>query len=207
MFLISGIFPSPFRVIIIPVEGDYSPHNDDQFHFTGVKWLAMINSMSFVNLSQAPFFRGLNEKQLNSLDGYISHCQFSKNQVIFNQGKTAMYVYLLCLGEVIIQYKPYDAPLLIVTHIQPGCVFGWSAALGRMRYTSTAIAASDCEAYQIHREGLARTACEVPETGVVLLGRVAGIIADRLPGTSIRIGPAPVQGLQREDKIRNDEKC
>jgi CRP-like cAMP-binding protein len=156
-------------------------------------------------LSQTPFFRGLDEMQLASLDSYVELCHFTKDQVIFSQGQIADYVYILRLGEVIIQYKPYDAPLLIVTRIEPSVVFGWSAALGRIKYTSTAIAAVDSEAYQIQSEGLSRTCDQYPETGVVLLGRLAGIVAERLPGTYIKIGSTLSQELHREDETRNNE--
>ena len=150
-----------------------------------------------------PIFRGLEEMQLEFLDPFVELCHFAKGQVIFDQGQAATYMYILRLGEVIIQYKPYDAPLLTVTHIEPGGVFGWSAALGRVEYTSAAIAVLDSEAYQLCGEGLSRICGQCPEAGVVILGRLASVIAERLQSTHAQILTMLSQGLYCEGEMRN----
>ncbi len=150
-----------------------------------------------------PIFRGLDEMQLKFLDPYVELCHFAPGQVIFDQGQAAAYMYILRQGEVIIQYKPYDAPLLTVTHIEPGGVFGWSAALGRAEYTSAAMAVLDSEAYQLRGEGLSRICDQDPEAGVVILGRLASVIAERLQSTHAQILTMLSQGLNGEGEKRN----
>ena len=150
-----------------------------------------------------PIFRGLDEMQLEFLDPFVELCHFAKGQVIFDQGQPATFMYILRQGEVIIQYKPYDAPLLTVTHIEPGGVFGWSAALGRVEYTSAAIAAVDSEAYQLRGEGLSQICDQYPETGVVILGRLASVIAERLQSTHIQILSMLSHGLYGDCEKRN----
>ena len=154
-------------------------------------------------LSQVPIFRGLGEIQLEFLDPYVELCHFTQGQLIFEQGQVARFMYILRLGEVIIQYKPYDAPMLTVTHIEPGGVFGWSAALGRAEYTSGAIAACNSEAYQLCGEGLSRICDQYPETGVVILGRLASVIAERLQSTHTQILSMLSQGLYGDFEKRN----
>ncbi len=154
-------------------------------------------------LSQVPIFRGLSEMQLDSLDPYIQLCHFAKGQVIFDQGQVAAFMYILRQGEVIIQYKPYDAPLLTVTRIEPGGVFGWSAALGREKYTSAAIADSDCDVYQLRGEGLSSICDQYPETGVVILGRLASVIAERLQCTHTQIMLMLSQGIHGDCERKN----
>jgi CRP-like cAMP-binding protein len=154
-------------------------------------------------LSQVPIFRGLDETQLEYLDPFVDLCHFSRGQLIFEQGQAATFMYILRLGEVIIQYKPYDAPLLTVTHIEPGGVFGWSAALGRVGYTSAALAAANCEAYQLRGEGLSRICAQYPETGVVILGRLASVIAERLQSTHTQILAMLSQGFYGDYEKRN----
>ena len=163
----------------------------------------MITSMFRQELSQVPIFRGLDEMQLDCLDPFVELCHFAKGQVIFDQGQAATFMYILRLGEVIIQYKPYDAPLLTVTRIEPGGVFGWSAALGRVEYTSAAIAVVDSEAYQLRGEGLSRICAQYPETGVVILGRLASVIAERLQSTHNQILSMLSQGLYGDSEKRN----
>jgi CRP/FNR family transcriptional regulator, cyclic AMP receptor protein len=146
-------------------------------------------------LSQVPIFLGFDEMQLEFLDPFVELCHFVKGQVIFEQGQAATFMYILRQGEVIIQYKPYDAPLLTVSRIEPGGVFGWSAALGRVEYTSAAIAVVDSAAYQLRGEGLSRICDLYPETGVVILGRLASVIAERLQSTHSQILSLLSQGL------------
>ena len=150
-----------------------------------------------------PIFRGLGEMQLEFLDPFVELCHFSKGQMIFDQGQAAIYMYILRQGQVIIQFKPYDAPLLNVTHISPGGVFGWSAALGRVEYTSAAIAVVESDAYQLRGEGLSRICDQYPETGVVILGRLASVIAERLQSTHAQIITMLSQGLYGEVEKRN----
>jgi len=154
-------------------------------------------------LSQVPIFRGLDEMQLDFLDPFVNLCCYTKGQVIFDQGQAATFMYILRQGEVIIQYKPYDAPLLTVTRIEPGGVFGWSAALGRVEYTFAAIAVVDSEAYQLRGEGLSRICAQYPETGVVILGRLASVIAERLQSTHNQILSMLSQGLYGDSEKRN----
>jgi CRP-like cAMP-binding protein len=160
--------------------------------------------MFIQELSQVPIFRGLGEMQLEFLDPFVELCHFTEGQVIFDQGQAATYMYILRQGQVIIQYKPYDAPLLTVTHIPPGGVFGWSAALGRVEYTSAAIAALESEAYRLRGEGLSRICDQYPETGVVILGRLASVIAERLQSTHAQILMMLSQGLYAEVEKRNN---
>jgi CRP-like cAMP-binding protein len=131
-------------------------------------------------LGQLPIFRGLSKAQLNLIDPILKLCHFPQAQVIFEQGQPADFVYILLQGEVIIQFKPYDAPLLTVTHINPGSIFGWSAALRHKAYTSMACTTIESDAYQISGLDLHLLCENYPETGVVLLGRLASVIAERL---------------------------
>ncbi len=162
-----------------------------------------MTSMFRQELSQVPIFHGLGEVQLEFLDPFVELCHFSKGQVIFEQGQAATFMYILRLGEVIIQYKPYDGPLLNVAHIEPAGVFGWSAALGRIEYTSAAIAVTNSEAYQLRGEGLSRICAQYPETGVVILGRLASVIAERLQSTHTQILSMLSQGLHGDCDKRN----
>jgi CRP-like cAMP-binding protein len=58
-------------------------------------------------------------------------------------------LYVLMDGQVAIRFKPHDGDWLTVTDVQAGGVFGWSAALGRRRYTSSAICLQESHAYSI----------------------------------------------------------
>lgn len=143
----------------------------------------------------SPIFEGLSNEQLHSLDPILHPCQFPADLVIFEQGAPAKYLYILQTGAVDVRYKPYDGPALIVAHIVPGGVFGWSAALGRPSYTSAALTTLPSEAYRIRGSDL-RNLCErLPETGAIFLDRLASGIAERLRSTHSEILAMLNQGI------------
>ena len=93
-------------------------------------------------LAHLAIFKNLDGDELERIAPLLSLCFFQPDEIIFEQGQQAVYLYILLEGEVIISYKPYDGPALTVARIIPGGVFGWSAALRRDIYTSAAISAS-----------------------------------------------------------------
>lgn len=137
--------------------------------------------------AQISIFAGLDGNQISQLSPFMIECQFAKDTVIFEQGQPADHLYILLTGEVTIQYKPYDGPVLTVGRIEPGGVFGWSAALGRDIYTSGAVAVKNSVAYRVRSANLQVICTEYPETGKILLDRLASGIAERLQGTHTQI--------------------
>ncbi|HEY9089203.1 MAG TPA: cyclic nucleotide-binding domain-containing protein [Anaerolineaceae bacterium] len=132
-------------------------------------------------------FQGLTAEQLRDLDSLLVHCHYPQGTTIFEQGQAAANLYILTEGEVVINYKPYDGPVLVVARIQTGGVFGWSAALGRDIYTSSAQAACDCAAYCVSGMALQRFCSRFPDTGTAFLERLASGIARRLNSTHTEI--------------------
>lgn len=142
-----------------------------------------------------PIFAGLDSSQISQLTPFLVECHFVKDCVIFEQGQPAEYLYILLSGEVVIHYKPYDGPPLNVARIEPGGVFGWSAALRRDLYTSGALAVKDSLAFRIQGSSLQALAAQDPETAEILLDRLAGVIAERLRGTHTQVLSILTQGI------------
>lgn len=126
-----------------------------------------------------PLFNGMSDDQLTVLDAFFERCAFNKEEVVFEQGDPARRLYVLCSGEVVIRYKPYDGPPLVVTRIAPGGVFGWSAALARPAYTSGAIATMPSIALRTGIEQLHSLCLVAPQTGTLLMERLSEAIAER----------------------------
>jgi len=144
-------------------------------------------------------FHDLTADQLRILDSLFLHCRFPSGTTIFDQGQPATNLYILVEGEVVISYKPYDGPPLTVARIQSGGVFGWSAALGRSMYTSSALASSECGMLCIPGTAL-HVFCErYPDTGALLLERLAGVIAARLNNTHTEILSILTRGMDLSD--------
>jgi CRP/FNR family transcriptional regulator, cyclic AMP receptor protein len=136
--------------------------------------------MSDSALTQHPFFQGLNPQQLDLLASLFIPCDFQGETKIFNQGDPAEFLYIVMVGEVVVNFKPEDGPPLTVSRITPGGVVGWSAALGSRVYTSGAISGQECKLLRVRGADLRLLCQEQPDTGVIILNRLAEVIAQRL---------------------------
>ena len=137
--------------------------------------------------AQLPLFRGLSKEQIDQIEPLFQICRFPKHQTIFEQGQKAQFFYILLNGEVEIRYKPYDAPPLTVAHLMPGGVFGWSSVLDHDVYTSSALSLVKSEAYCTSLHDLKIMVRTNPETGDILLERLASGIAERLRSTHSKV--------------------
>lgn len=138
-------------------------------------------------LAQVDIFKGLEATDLDRLAPLFTLICLHPGQMIFEQGNPAEFLYILLEGKVVVNYKPYDGPLLTVAQIAPGGIFGWSAVLGRQIYNSTAAAADQATAIRIKGEELRETCERHPTTGIVILERLANAIAERLQTTRAQI--------------------
>jgi CRP-like cAMP-binding protein len=139
------------------------------------------------SLEAIPLFQDLAPEHLELLATNFQCESFDANTVIFAQGDRAKKLYVLVSGKVGIEFKPHDGDLLTVAEIQEGGVFGWSAALGRSEYTSAAITRDESDTFSIKGDELHRLCEQYPETGVIILERLAGVIAERLQSTHTQV--------------------
>ena len=131
-------------------------------------------------LSLFPMFSGLQPDEVARLAPLFQLVRFSAGQTIFAAGDEAARLYVLKGGEVAIRYHPYDGSSLDIATVRPQDAFGWSAALMRASYTSSAVCRTDVQALAIRARDLHRVMAEDPELGQSLLERVAQLAASRL---------------------------
>ena len=86
-----------------------------------------------------------------------------------------------------------------MTDVHDGDVFGWSAALGRQDYTSCALTNSACELVFIKGKDLRALCTSQPEIGVVILERLATVIAERLKNTHSQVVDLLWQSVNEND--------
>jgi CRP/FNR family cyclic AMP-dependent transcriptional regulator len=135
------------------------------------------------DLVHLSIFRGLSDDQFNAIKSVLELCSINKGFIIFEQQQTTSYFYILLKGEVIIKFKPYDGPAITVAHINPGDVFGWSAALGKDTYTSTAMTIDDIKAFRLDRHDMQMLRKNYPDVCEVFLERLSNVIAERVRNT------------------------
>lgn len=143
-----------------------------------------------------PLFRDLTPEQIQLLRPMFISYRCHSGTVLFEQGSPAEHLYLVAEGEVTIRYKPEDGPPIVIARIRPGGVVGWSAALGNRVYTSAAIC-SDCAQLVRVRTRDLRYLCEVyPDTGILILDRLASVIAERLLHTHDQVMALLLHGMR-----------
>jgi len=128
-------------------------------------------------------FKGLTAAQLAILRPLFEPCDCYAGTVLFEQGDAAEYLFAVVTGEVVVNFKPDDAPTLTVARVQPGSIVGWSAVLGSRCYTSSAECTQYTQLLRVRGTNLRRLCDEHPETGVQVLDRLAAVIAERLHST------------------------
>ncbi|TFH37460.1 MAG: Crp/Fnr family transcriptional regulator [Anaerolineales bacterium] len=139
--------------------------------------------MPIPTVQSLPLFQGLDQKTLDLIIPRFEYETFSENEVVFEQDGRANKLYILVTGKVDIRFKPDDGEQLTVTEIETGGVFGWSAALGRETYTSGAVSVVDSAAFSVRGDVLQHLCEQYPNTGVIILERLAEVIAQRLQKT------------------------
>jgi CRP-like cAMP-binding protein len=128
-------------------------------------------------------FEGLTAAQRNLLRPLFDACDCYSGTVLFEQGDPAEFLYAVVSGEVVVSFKPDDAPMLIVARVQPGSIVGWSAMLGSRFYTSSAECSQHTRLLRVRGADLRRLCSQHPDTGVLVLDRLAAVIAERLHST------------------------
>jgi CRP-like cAMP-binding protein len=153
-----------------------------------------------ITLEKVKLFNGLEKDHLRLISPKFERRTLANDAIIFGQGDSADYLYILLSGSVSIRFKPPDGETINVSDIQDGDVFGWSAALGRDVYTSCAITTSPCELVSISGEELRALCSTHPEIGVVVLERLATVIAERLKNTHAQVVELLWQGVNSNNK-------
>lgn len=130
-------------------------------------------------LPDNPFFSGLSREQLDLLVPLFSTFTAPAGSVVFKQGDRATHLYVIERGSVTIQYKPYDGPMITLSHLRAGEIFGWSAVVGGESYTSDAIVTTDLEALRLRGSDLVRLCAEHPSDGFAILDQLAEAVSPR----------------------------
>lgn len=146
-------------------------------------------------LARFALIEDFSEEHVEVLKPIIEDVRFDIDQVIFYQGDPANYLYFVLDGKVSIRFKPEDGPELTVSDVDRGDVFGWSSALGSHMYTSSAICLESGLFIRVEGEDLKSLCQEHPETGILILNRLAGVIARRLRGTHEQVVALLNRGL------------
>lgn len=155
----------------------------DVHHYKGFPLPTILCSMPTAELKAIPIFKDLDDSHVQLLIPIISRRSFRADAMIFQLDQPADFLYILKSGEVLVEYKPFDGPRIVIARIRPGDVFGWSAALGHTVYTSSARAVVASSVYRLNGSKLQQLCARHPETGVIILTKLSAVISNRLSST------------------------
>jgi len=147
-------------------------------------------------VNRVDVFAGLDEDQMDLLGPLFEKLSFRPGTVIFQQGETAEFLYLVVNGTVDMSFKPYDGMPITVSHIGKGGLFGWSAVVGSETYTSSAIAIEAVKAFRVRGSELRKFCVEHPETGKIILERLADGVSSRWKDAHKQVQSILLQGLK-----------
>jgi CRP-like cAMP-binding protein len=158
------------------------------------------------NLGNLAFFDGLGTADLQLLAPFFAPQSYAAGSTVFDQGDKADFLYLVVNGEVVIRYKPDDGPLMTVTRVLPGGVFGWSAAMNNPVYTSGASCTHETTTVRIRGADLRGLAEKHPTVGRIILDRLAAVIAERKKTCQVDVTSMLENNLRQKDENQGDEK-
>ena len=151
--------------------------------------------MSKNSIQRIGIFKGFDRAQLEKMQTLFVSCQEGQGSLLFSQGAFADHFYILVDGEVEIRYKPEDGPEISVTRVRGEGIVGWSAVLGNQTYSSSAVCETGCEMLQVDSSDLHDFCVTYPETGKIIIERLAELIAERLRNTHHEVISLMEQGL------------
>ena len=146
-------------------------------------------------MNRVALLKELDEEQRELLRPLFEEVSFQNGTVIFQQGKSAEFLYLVINGMVDMSFKPYDGMPLTVSHVGKGGLFGWSAVVGSEKYTSSAIAIEAVRAFRMKGRDLRQFCVEHPEAGKAILERLAEGASSRWKDAHKQVRAILVQGM------------
>ena len=159
-------------------------------------------------LINSALFYDLTEDQLDALTRLAVPCNFNTNDMLFEQNQYAEFLYIVLNGEISIRFKPHDGDEITVSRVTEGGICGWSSVLGRAIYTSAAVCSQPAETLRFRGRELQKLCESFPDTGIIIMERLAAVIAERLSNTNEQIMLLLSQNLVGKNeflKRRNDD--
>jgi CRP-like cAMP-binding protein len=152
--------------------------------------------MAINHLQGLDLFSGFSDHQLEILQTIFLPVEELDGRVIFKQGDLAESIYLIIEGDVSIQFKPDDGPVILITNVRDGGVIGWSAVVGSPVYTSSAVCTRDTLLLRAGKNDLQRLCRNNPRTCDKVIELLAAVIAERLRNTHQHVVSLLQEGLK-----------
>lgn len=139
-------------------------------------------------LEKVDIFRGLSQRQLESLAQISSEKEYRAGEAVFAEHSSGAEVYIIKKGKVCIELglkgKPNTAT---VQRLSVGQIFGELALVDRRSRSATAMCVNDCQIITISRDKLDELFEQDSRLGYVVMRNLAQLLAERLRRTDLML--------------------
>jgi CRP-like cAMP-binding protein len=133
---------------------------------------------SVMLIQEAELFKGIPSHVVDEIAQFASKESFPEEHVLFREGDSAEFLYILEDGQVAITIQGRETVTFPVD--ETGSVFGWSALVEPRRYTATAEFTMDSKVIKIDGERMLQVCEQHSPEGFMIMKRLAGVVANRL---------------------------
>jgi len=132
-----------------------------------------------IDFKKIPIFGTLNSSDMEEVRPYLIPAKFRKKEVIFSEGDSSDWLYIVTKGKVKITKLSQNGREIILEIISPMDFFGGVAVMRGFPYPANAVAMDDAELLKISRSNLMRILDRFPN----LMYCMAMNIGDRIKGS------------------------
>ena len=132
-----------------------------------------------MHITEMDLFTGLNLEVMGEIaDKCCTEVTYDQGTMLFRQGETAGFLYVLVEGSVDLRLKEETTVFRLT---EPSDIFGWSSLVENAQYTASAVCRSPVKAIKIETgPKLGRILNAYPDVGLILYRRLAGLFNKRL---------------------------
>ena len=129
-------------------------------------------------IQELELFERIPSHIINEIAEFAVEEDYPAEHVLFREGDEADYLYLLQDGQLAITVEGEKRVVFPIT--EPGSIFGWSALVEPRKYTASAEFVLDSKVVRLDGQRLLRIFERNPTEGLLIMRRLAGVIAGRL---------------------------
>ncbi|MDY0042663.1 MAG: cyclic nucleotide-binding domain-containing protein [Desulforhabdus sp.] len=129
-------------------------------------------------IQELELFQRLPSHIINEVAKLCVEESYPAEHVLFRKGEDADYLYLLEDGQVAVTVEGEKKVVFPIT--ESGAIFGWSALVEPRKYTASAEFVMDSKVMKLDGERMLRLFERYPAEGLLIMRRLAGVVAARL---------------------------
>ena len=138
-------------------------------------------------LAEHRFFAGLPVELTTRLADCASNIVFHGGERLVSEGGVADTFFAIRSGRVAVGVRPPAGSLALIETLHSGDLLGWSWLLPPHRWRFDAVAIEPVRAIQLHAACVRTYLTEHPEAGYAVAIGIAGVMAERLESSRLRL--------------------